>query len=194
MGCGFTGTNGNDDEQAGTFMHELGHNLNLRHGGFTGAGSSNYNMACKPNYLSVMSYSRQMSSGGFLSATQWNALAGDHENSLDYSRYGSPGTAGTPTIPDLTESSLIENNGLVTSDGKKYYIPWTAPGGTTGTSPALGTPPTIRTALSGATINWDGDSSSAETVGQSVDMNAFYPHHRQPSPYRLLSAVQAVQQ
>ena len=123
LGCGFTGTNGNDDEQAGTFMHELGHNLNLRHGGFTGAGSSNYNMACKPNYLSVMSYSRQMSSGGFLSATQWNALAGDHESSLDYSRYGSPGTAGTPTIPDLTESSLIENNGLVTSDGKKYYIP-----------------------------------------------------------------------
>jgi hypothetical protein len=40
------------DHQAGTFMHELGHNLNLRHG-----GADNYN--CKPNYLSVMSYTRQ---------------------------------------------------------------------------------------------------------------------------------------
>jgi Tol biopolymer transport system component len=44
---------GNRDQQAGTFMHELGHNLNLHHG-----GSDEDN--CKPNYLSVMSYSRQI--------------------------------------------------------------------------------------------------------------------------------------
>lgn len=37
---------------AGTLMHELGHNLNLRHGG------SNF-MNCKPNYLSVMNYNMQ---------------------------------------------------------------------------------------------------------------------------------------
>lgn len=37
---------------AGTLMHELGHNLNLRHGG------SN-DMNCKPNYLSVMNYNLQ---------------------------------------------------------------------------------------------------------------------------------------
>jgi hypothetical protein len=35
--------------QAATFMHELGHNLGLRHGGFEDA---NY----KPNYLSIMNY------------------------------------------------------------------------------------------------------------------------------------------
>ena len=40
---------GTEDEQAGTFMHELGHNLGLHHGG---ADESNY----KPNYLSVMNY------------------------------------------------------------------------------------------------------------------------------------------
>lgn len=39
--------------QAGTFMHELGHNLNLRHGGFENA---NY----KPNYFSVMNYLYQL--------------------------------------------------------------------------------------------------------------------------------------
>ncbi len=45
---------GSPDQQAGTLMHELGHNLGLRHG-----GSDDIN--CKPNYLSVMSYTRQFS-------------------------------------------------------------------------------------------------------------------------------------
>jgi hypothetical protein len=43
---------GSPVEQAGTLMHEFGHNLNLRHG-----GGDNTN--CKPNYLSVMTYTRQ---------------------------------------------------------------------------------------------------------------------------------------
>jgi uncharacterized repeat protein (TIGR01451 family) len=38
--------------ETGTFMHELGHNLGLRHGGRDFAN-------CKPNYLSVMNYTRQ---------------------------------------------------------------------------------------------------------------------------------------
>ncbi len=44
--------NGTLLQQAGTFMHELGHNLNLRHGG-------NENRNRKPNYSSVMSYNYQ---------------------------------------------------------------------------------------------------------------------------------------
>ena len=39
---------GSRTEQAFNLMHELGHNLGLRHGG-------NDNTNCKPNYLSVMS-------------------------------------------------------------------------------------------------------------------------------------------
>jgi len=42
------------DQQEGTIMHEIGHNINLNHGG-------NEIENCKPNYLSVMSYSRQFS-------------------------------------------------------------------------------------------------------------------------------------
>ena len=42
------------DQQSGTFMHEFGHNLNLRHGGRD-------NTNCKPNYASVMSYPLQFS-------------------------------------------------------------------------------------------------------------------------------------
>jgi len=67
LGCNFSGAeqgisavdaNGNANtigsrwEFDGTFVHELGHNLGLQHG-----GSDNIN--CKPNYESVMSYARQ---------------------------------------------------------------------------------------------------------------------------------------
>ena len=41
---------GSRDQQAGTFMHELGHNFGLRHGGDFN------NPNCKPNYFSVMNY------------------------------------------------------------------------------------------------------------------------------------------
>jgi hypothetical protein len=82
-----TGHNvGSTDQQEGTFMHELGHNLNLHHG-----GSDDIN--CKPNYLSVMSYTRQFSS-----------LIGDRP--LDYSR---------SALPSLNEANLDENIGIGTS-------------------------------------------------------------------------------
>lgn len=45
-------------EQAGTFMHELGHDLKLDHGG--PVGSDQVGMQYKPNYLSVMNYAFQM--------------------------------------------------------------------------------------------------------------------------------------
>lgn len=46
--------NGTTDQQAGTVMHELGHNLGLQHG-----GKDKFN--CKPNFLSVMNYTLQFS-------------------------------------------------------------------------------------------------------------------------------------
>jgi hypothetical protein len=75
---------GTRDEQAGTLMHEFGHNLNLRHG-----GSDNNN--CKPNYLSVMSYSRQIDN---------NPIPG---RPLDYSR---------AALPTLDEAHLNETTGI----------------------------------------------------------------------------------
>lgn len=59
----FTGSTGSPDQQEGTFMHELGHNLGLYHGGAypsLNPSDDSYDN-CKPNYLSVMSYSRQFS-------------------------------------------------------------------------------------------------------------------------------------
>ena len=73
---------GTVNEQAGTFMHELGHNLGLRHGG--DADGPNY----KPQYLSVMNYAYQF------------GLSTDSATGLfDYSR--DPG--------DLDEKALNEN-------------------------------------------------------------------------------------
>jgi Tol biopolymer transport system component len=61
---------GTPAQQAGTLMHELGHNLGLRHGGNDGR---NY----KPNYLSIMNYSFQ-----FAWLTKANGTS-----VLDYSRF-----------------------------------------------------------------------------------------------------------
>jgi hypothetical protein len=55
--------------QAGTFMHELGHNLGLHHGG---ADDVNY----KPNYISVMNYLFQL-----------NGIFVDQRAAFDYSRF-----------------------------------------------------------------------------------------------------------
>lgn len=75
---------GSVDQQAGTFMHELGHALNLRHG-----GGDNFN--CKPNYLSVMSYSRQFDNDPIVNRP------------LDYSRQA---------LATLDESALFEPAGI----------------------------------------------------------------------------------
>lgn len=77
---------GSVDQQAGTFMHELGHNLNLHHGG-------NDDINCKPNYLSVMSYSRQF-------------MGPIADRPLDYSR---------SDLAPLDETNLNEPDGVSAS-------------------------------------------------------------------------------
>jgi len=73
-------------QQAGTLMHELGHNLSFLHGG---VDSVNY----KPNFLSVMNYHFQM--GGL--------IVNGAQGTLDYSRF---------LLPSLNENSLNEPVGL----------------------------------------------------------------------------------
>jgi hypothetical protein len=74
---------GTIDEQAGTFMHELGHTLGLRHGG---ADHEN----CKPNYLSIMTY-------------VWQTIGLQPGDIFDYSR---------DPLPALGEGSLNEALGI----------------------------------------------------------------------------------
>ena len=96
----FTNRVGTVDEQTGTFVHELGHNLGLTHGGI---GHVNF----KPNYLSVMNYLYQMT--GLRRAPDEdpaNAVWGD----FDYSRWDAPA---------LDEAALDEPAGL--GEGYERY-------------------------------------------------------------------------
>lgn len=96
---------GTFEQRAGTIMHELGHNLGLRHGG---VDHVNY----KPNHLSVMSYHNQV---------VW--LIRDGQPFLDFERFD---------MRDLNEYSLSETAGLDVFGKEKslagYGVRWFANG------------------------------------------------------------------
>ena len=73
------------DAQAGTFMHELGHNLGLRHGG-------DDERLAKPTYISVMNYDFQLT----------GLLRDDLTTRTDYARFGLA----------LNEAALDETRGF----------------------------------------------------------------------------------
>lgn len=76
---------GTQDQQAGTFMHELGHTLGLRHGGSD-------DILYKPNYHSIMNYTWQNPNPRYSDC--WK---------LDYSR---------EILPTLNEADLNEATGI----------------------------------------------------------------------------------
>ena len=80
----FEGEAGTVLEQAGTFMHELGHTLGLEHGG---SDSENF----KPNFLSIMSY-----------LYQFQGLRIDGlDGTFDYSRFAVPSLKETALLPTI---------------------------------------------------------------------------------------------
>jgi hypothetical protein len=98
---GFSSNPGTFMQRAGTIMHELGHNLGLRHGGID---HENY----KPNHLSIMSY-----------LNQFDWLIKNGSPLLDYDRFD---------LADLNEANLNEATGLdnVGNDGAlaNYGVRW----------------------------------------------------------------------
>jgi len=90
---GVTGCGDTETAHGGTFLHEFGHLIGLRHGGGD-------NVQTKPNYLSVMNYDFQFF--GLRRRSNSNNL-------FDYSRWGS---TGTDSLPNIDENALDELAGL----------------------------------------------------------------------------------
>jgi hypothetical protein len=86
LGTWNDGAGGTDAQKIGTFLHELGHNLNLKHGG------SDHVINEKPNHLSVMNY---------LFQTTGVTRAG--KPAFTYQRF---------PLEALDENGLLERNGL----------------------------------------------------------------------------------
>lgn len=159
--------------QASTILHELGHNVNLWHGGQPAIwgnkaqGTTTYvEPNCKPNYLSSMSYLFQV-----------HGLFDDSGKiHLDYSR-----TAHYPlNETSLTDSTLFPEAGF----RPVWFTPAESPlASTLGASAAKrycngvafdsGAPPSpalarVQAANTSSVIDWDGDSA---TFGGAADVN-----------------------
>jgi hypothetical protein len=97
---------GTVQQQAGTLMHEFGHNLNLFHGGDVGDNR-------KPNYISVMNYEFQLPG---IPPTDPDG-AGPMTARIDYS---------PQDLNDLNENSLVESAGIGDgTDNTRYFCPGT---------------------------------------------------------------------
>ena len=106
---------GTIQQQAGTLLHELGHNLNLRHG-----GGDNVNF--KPNYLSVMNYAFQTRG---IPPTDPDGV-GPLTARIDYS---------PADLADLNENNLNEPVGIGDGTDNTRY---SCPGGAINVGPAAG--------------------------------------------------------
>ena len=138
---------GNLDQQAGTFMHELGHNLGLGHGGGDGIN-------CKPNYLSVMSYLRQTNNVPITNRP------------LDYS---------PDELVLLQEASLDETVGVGGPEGEvTAYGPVSIERPVSASGQAVRLPNGwVVVTSANRPIDWNNDFDTDDTDVQNVDVNNF---------------------
>lgn len=128
-----------------TIMHELGHTLNLDHGGF-----EDHN--CKPNYVSIMNYDYP----AFILGT-------DGSGYLDYSPPRLPGDGGRTTVlADLDENALLETlpQNQASLDEPSVYF-WYRPGPDGGEKKRW---PLNRP------VDWNGNGSPSDEGGGDPDL------------------------
>lgn len=137
---------GSDEYKASTFMHELGHNLGLRHAG-------SYDLPhCKPNFISVMNYLYQFPS--FVPTRP-----------MDYSHN---------VVTSLQESALVESTGIGISSPSGLPVAvghstWSHSGSIPHTYQSTANNSPI-------SYNWyKGDNDFSDTVSSSITNFHFSP-------------------
>ena len=137
----------------GLLMHELGHNLNLRHGG-------DQNTNCKPNYVSVMNYNMQTGIPQDNIMGQDTNYDGMPDNKIvDYSPPRFPGGRGTAPLDEIDEEMLDEGVILDPSDpeNQTLFIDGTGATQTVGVDQPL---------------DWAGDGSPPDANDIPVNVNS----------------------
>jgi hypothetical protein len=162
----FSGGQGSTDDQAGTFMHELGHNLGLHHGGDIDYPN------CKPNYYSIMSHSRQFSTP-------------IGSRPLDFS---------TGSLINLVESNVSPNVGLSETNGVGVSGPGKTIIFSSDTGATLTDVPGTAPPVSGGNaVDWNqGNSIDTATVTQNLHiLSAFSDCRVTTPPIQLLKSTSA---
>lgn len=146
-GWGFGNTTSTEEA---SLMHELGHNLGLWHGGLEDDPVNQNSYNCKPNYLSVMSYSREYDG-------VWVA-----NRPLDYSRKALPTlykvlAVGSQMYPGLDETQGI---GFVPNARTFYTCPDSVA--------------QMKNVDASGAIDWDCDGSATGTSVVNQAINQLY--------------------
>jgi uncharacterized repeat protein (TIGR01451 family) len=136
---------GDEDQQAGTLMHELGHTLGLGHGGGDGLNH-------KPNYLSLMNYAFQMCAVP--------SIPGVVAGACDYSRLA------LDTLDEVIPPGLDECAGIDLGLGA---IDWDGDGLIEGATCA---PPTANVSVN---VNHDFDDADGDEAQDPGEADTFGP-------------------
>ena len=163
--CGWNAT---DNYNVGTFVHELGHNIGLKHGG---PDDVNY----KPNYLSVMNYSFQL--GGVLKAdgsTYWG-YSNVQPSSINEARPDETIGLGSAASAFKTSWKCPDGTTRTTAGAASKPIDWNCDGDTAdNTTPADINGDQSNTILI-AQNNWANIVFGGGAVGQGSSVQAKTP-------------------
>lgn len=102
------GAGGTKEQQIGTFIHELGHNLALRHGG---CDDDNY----KPHHFSVMNYAWQLTGVRMEAGFKWTYQWFDLKSLAEYDLREQEGVGLTPQHSILETSWFGPDGGWCTA-------------------------------------------------------------------------------
>jgi hypothetical protein len=141
---------GSTDQQAGTFMHEFGHLLGFDHGGIDGTN-------CKPNYRSVMSYTRQFAGSPIPSRR------------LDYSRSADPVLADPNKTGLLNEAASLNESDALGTDSSRGPIPPFFPLADT---IVFGPGAWSLASANAASINWNRTTGTQNNVSANINAGA----------------------